>query len=420
MACCGSLKTVKVMAEIQPTRITVGGTIMAMAMTSHDLIYLLVRMKDGNGRLVCHELRGQTVGKLDLAQLDQYPLAVAPSVLRIAKDGAAWLGQGNALSQVEPDGRVREHREVACQTDESLASFLLLPDGIIASFFKPTRAKDLTARVARLNPDGTQRWSTFLPVGDVGYTGIVEMSVESSWQPRQKKPWRPRDWQPSYHEPLLLSDNRLLASYFEMRSGIGCSYCLDVDNGRLLWTTPLRPSSSLAIAGQGEFLVGVQGYGAFDTYHYGPDGAVRQHWPSHGYLLVTGEGEFRGVEMENSMPSRMSFSVFLRDESVRKGPHLNGYYTTYPVLDAQGVAAFWRNGKLRAVDADLKKRTLWQDKSIAEKAIMTRMLLASDGTLVFGLDDELFLFPAELGPMANCVWPCGSGNVECNPVVLGR
>ncbi len=50
---------------------------------------------------------------------------------------------------------------------------------------------------------------------------------------------------------------------------------------------------------------------------------------------------------------------------------------------------------------------------------MTRSLLADDGTLVFGLEDELFLVPTDLGPMADSVWPCGGGNTGGNPVFQG-
>jgi hypothetical protein len=50
---------------------------------------------------------------------------------------------------------------------------------------------------------------------------------------------------------------------------------------------------------------------------------------------------------------------------------------------------------------------------------MTRMLLADDGTLVFGLEDELFLVPTDLGPMADSSWPCGGGNAGGNPVFQG-
>ena len=35
---------------------------------------------------------------------------------------------------------------------------------------------------------------------------------------------------------------------------------------------------------------------------------------------------------------------------------------------------------------------------------------------VFGLDDELFLVPTDLGPMADGPWPCGNGNARGNPV----
>ena len=46
----------------------------------------------------------------------------------------------------------------------------------------------------------------------------------------------------------------------------------------------------------------------------------------------------------------------------------------------------WRHGKLRAVDASLEGRTLWQDEGLAEKAIMTRTLLADDGTVYLPID----------------------------------
>ena len=72
------------------------------------------------------------------------------------------------------------------------------------------------------------------------------------------------------------------------------------------------------------------------------------------------------------------------------------------------------------MDAALHKQTLWKDEGLAEKKIMTRMLLADDGTLVYGLDDELFLVPTDLGPMADSPWPCGGGNARGNPVFPGR
>jgi hypothetical protein len=247
------------------------------------------------------------------------------------------------------------------------------------------------------------------------------MGVDSGWQPRAKRAWQPEDWQPTWSgEPLLLSGDRLLARYFELRSGLGRSFCLDWAGGDVLWTKEPRPEASVALVGLDEFLLGVQGYGAFDLYLYDREGRERQHWPSHADVVVTGAGDMRGVEMENCLPSRMHFSRFLPDGTIRKGPHLGGYYTTYPVVNRHGVAAFWRDGKLRTVDTSLEQRTLWEDKSLAEKAVMTRMLLANDGTLLFGLEDELWLVRTDLGPMADSPWPCGGGNARGNPTHAGR
>jgi hypothetical protein len=103
----------------------------------------------------------------------------------------------------------------------------------------------------------------------------------------------------------------------------------------------------------------------------------------------------------------------------RQGPHLDDYYTTYPVVSKQGVTVFWRHGELQAVDTALHKRTLWKDEGLAGKKIMTRMPLADDGPLLFGQEDELFLVPIDLGPMANSPWPCGGGNAQGNPVFQG-
>jgi hypothetical protein len=111
----------------------------------------------------------------------------------------------------------------------------------------------------------------------------------------------------------------------------------------------------------------------------------------------------------------MHFSVFEQDGTVRKGPHLDGYYTTYPVVTRRDITVFWRHGELRAVDASLEERTLWEDQGLAEKVVMTRMLLADNGTLVFGLENELLLVPTDLGSMADSIWPCGGGNARGNP-----
>jgi hypothetical protein len=406
------------MSNVQPRRIEARGTIMGVALAAPDQVFLLVRMDQGAGCLLCLDLEGRPRGRLDLAGPANYPFAIPRRKLRTAADGSAWLGEGCTLTRVGMDGRVLASVQPAVEPGEELGSFLLVPDGFIVAFHRPSSAP-IGGRVARLDAAGGVAWFTTLPAGSVSYSGVVEMGVDSSWEPRPKKAWQPEDWQPAWSgEPLLLSGDRLMARYFELRSGLGRTFCLDWASGRILWATEPRPEASLALVGPDKFLLGVQGYGAFDLYLYDRDGRERRHWPSHAEVVVTEEGEIRGAEMENCLPSRMHFSAFLPDGTVRKGPHLKGYYTTYPVMNKQGVAAFWRNGRLRTVDAALEERTRWQDTGLAEKAIMTRMLLGDDGTLVFGLGDELFLVPTDLGPMADSPWPCGGGNAGGNPVYL--
>ena len=52
--------------------------------------------------------------------------------------------------------------------------------------------------------------------------------------------------------------------------------------------------------------------------------------------------------------SPRAFRIFSSDGSLRDGPPLSGYYTTYPALDAAGNTVFWRDGQLLTVDTNLQ------------------------------------------------------------------
>jgi hypothetical protein len=138
--------------------------------------------------------------------------------------------------------------DVPVEPGEELGSFLLVPDGFAVALHRPVSGKpgEARGRVARLDAGGTIIWSTVLPTGTVANAGVVEMSVDSGWQPRPKKAWQPEDWQPAWRsEPLLLSGDHLLARYFELRSGLGRTFCLDWVGGRILWATEPRPEASM-------------------------------------------------------------------------------------------------------------------------------------------------------------------------------
>jgi hypothetical protein len=216
-------------------------------------------------------------------------------------------------------------------------------------------------------------------------------------------------------EPLLVSADRILAGVRCGSSGIGVCTILDVATGEVVATMPPAPSHHKAIAGPGSFLIGWHGDGHFSTARCDRTGRPTQTWPSYGMLLVDRHGTVRGAESKNVLPSRSHFRVYEPDGSLRGGPLLSGYYTTYPALDAEGTAVFWRDGRLLTVDADLRTRTLIARAD--DRAVMSRILLLDRGRVMFALDDEVLtvggtgLADLDTGP-----WPCGDGNLRGNPV----
>src|SRR5215213_1121101 len=107
------------------------------------------------------------------------------------------------------------------------------------------------------------------------------------------KPWTPRTIEVPHWEPLLVSGNRIAATFADGGGGIAVTHFLDTATGHVIATTRPGPSARKAIAGPGEFLIGSQGYGAFSTARYDPSGTVTDRWPSHAMMLVDRHGHIR-------------------------------------------------------------------------------------------------------------------------------
>ncbi|MFJ6199092.1 hypothetical protein [Micromonospora sp. NPDC092111] len=346
-----------------------------------------------------------------------------PRPPRVTASGTVWLAlhgaAGHTFTEVGPDGQVLCSVVPEHQAHEHLGTFVLLPDGFCtiwlpASPYRQVRAGQ-APRVARHTQTGATTWSTHLPAAELSFSGVVEAGVDTGWELRPKKPWRPRTISVGYREPLLVSANRVLAEITDGRGGIGVCTILDTATGSIITTTPPGPYMHKAITGPGSFLIGQQGYGAFTTTHYDPDGHAQQTWPSHGMMLIDHHGTISSAESENVTPSRSRFRVLNPDSSVSDGPLLSGYYTTYPALDAEGTAVLWRDGKLLAINPDLQARTLFTQDD--DRAVMSRILLLERGRVAFSLHNELLLFDSTgLAPLDNGPWPCGDGNLHGNPV----
>ncbi len=356
----------------------------------------------------------------------QRTFAGHPGPPRVTPAGTVWLAHrgpgGHTLSEVDPgDGRVLRSVVPGHEAHEHLGAFVVLPDGFCAIWLPADRPAvvpaGLVPRVARHTLTGGTVWSTPVPLGDLSFPGVVEAGTHTGWQTRPKQAWQPRTLEVGRSEPLLVSGTRILATISDGGSGIGVCTILDTATGRIVATTPPGPYRHKAIAGPGSFLVGQQGYGAFTTTRYDPDGQPWQTWPSHGMMLVDRYGVISGPEAENVLPSRSRFRVLHPGGSLDDGPPLSGYYTTWPARDADGTTVFWRDGELTAVDPGLRARTLFARND--DRAVLSRILLAGEGRVLFSVHDELHSFrDTGLADLDSGPWPCGDGNLHGNPVDL--
>jgi hypothetical protein len=340
------------------------------------------------------------------------------SVPRATGGGSVWLAHqgpaGTALEEIGRDGSTIRAIAVAHRPDEKLGEILILPDGFCTAWTSESPYRG--ARVDRRDSGGASIWSAAIPPAQIAHNCIMEASAETGWLSQPKKPWTPGAFRLHYWEPLLISGDRILASYWEARSGLGISYFLDTAKGQIINSTKPAPIGHKAILGNGEFLIGTQGYDEFATVRYNRAGNETVRWPTHGAMLTDRTGKLLGIELDNRAAAQPRLRIMERDGTLSDGPRLTGYHTAYPALDRNGTTVFWRNGRLLTVDAEFALRELFMTKD-DHGAVTSRVLLLEDGIVAFNLAEELFIFRTTLGPLQDSVWPCGDSNLNGNPVV---
>lgn len=351
--------------------------------------------------------------------------------------------RGVLASELNSAGKRVKTIRLESDPSEELGAFVLLPDGIVALWLPAAPGRVLPrnriehlarwlptergravprrrdARLARHNKDGSARWSITLPLREISVPGSVVRTVKTG-EERPAPPLRPRTLEVGYPDPLLVSGSRVAATVADYSSGIAVTFFVDTETGQLIGTSVPGWSLNKAIVGPGEFLIGFSGYGESSTEQYDTTGAVTRQWPTHAQMLIDTHGAISGPESEGIVPSRSHFVRFGSDGAVQRGPALSAYYTTYPALDTDGTAVFWRDGALRAVDADFEIRELFGTRH-GDHAATSRLLLLEGGHVVFALNNELIIVrePA-LGSLSDGIWPCGEGGLRGNPVKFSR
>jgi hypothetical protein len=284
-------------------------------------------------------------------------------------EGAWKLGEdGDCLARVK--ARPREGMR--------LSAFAGVDDGFLFVWQHDVRTPMCPPILERVSFDSTIRWSVTLPVEPIAYEGVVSMRADEGWKIRPMDPWMPKTWL-STSRTLAVSDDAALACFSEMpRSGIGLGYVVSLADGSLRFTTQTGPISQVAPIGGGAFLVGYQGYGAFETLWYDRDGSVPERWPSHGYYLVG--DNVRVIELENTLPSKMHLGRLLLGGKVTRGDWLDGFYTSRPFLEVDGTAYFFRKGAVLAA----------RDLSITERLVVTAPDDGVFSTAIVGGGQALF------------------------------
>ncbi|MEU2660526.1 hypothetical protein ABZ615_35045 [Streptomyces sp. NPDC007325] len=134
---------------------------------------------------------------------------------------------------------------------------------------------------------------------------------------------------------------------------LGPAYLLDLADGRRI--AELRGERG-ATRGGGRFLLGLEGYGIFETVAYDRDGAETDRWDSYGHYVV-GSG-VRVVEADRRIPTRGRVVRLLPGGTVSPGPALNDPQPPKPVVLPDGTLLVLDGGTIRAVGRDLDATVL--------------------------------------------------------------
>lgn len=338
-----------------------------------------------------------------------------PNELRISDNGDAYISSGNEIRQISEDGQIQKSVTFKLETDQEIGSFVLIIDGFILTL---QGKKNSNAKVQRVTFDGEIIWETPISTKDISYKGLVQMSAKNNWKAEEIPSWNPKSWNCLTDNEIIVSGENILVNYFEFPgSGIGMSFCLNIETGIIKWTTKPAPFESICGLNDGKFLIGHQGYGAFDTNLLNSDGEIVESWKSVGTSVVNANDQIFAVEMDNHSDSKLHFVELIKGNKIKTGKRIPGYYIIHPVLDDLENVIFWRNNELMVVDNKGNLHKLFAIKPTDRDWTSDRMLLHQNGTLIFSINESLYILKTTLGNLEKGSWACKYSNNERNPVI---
>ncbi|MET1072824.1 MAG: hypothetical protein ABWY11_09295 [Umezawaea sp.] len=194
----------------------------------------------------------------------------------------------------------------------------------------------------------------------VGDRAVVASGTEvvAGW--RHECGARPRAAHASADRLLVLTDSLDYHAW----GHLGPALLLDLGTGERI--AELRGERAAALDG-GRFLLGLEGYGTFETWLHDRDGALVTTWHSYGHYLVDADG-VRVVECDRRRPTRSAVVRLLPDGSVERGHALRDGQVSAPVVLPDGTAVVVDGGALLAVGPDLRGGVLAEVVDVGDES----------------------------------------------------
>lgn len=156
-----------------------------------------------------------------------------------------------------------------------------------------------------------------------------------------------------------LSGNRLLITTssldYHAWGNLGPALLLNLTDGSLI--AALQGGRGAAMEGE-QFILGLEGYDAFDTWLYDRDGTLQDKWRSYGHYFVDPDGSVRVVECDRNCPTNSQVVKLHRQGVIERGPCLLDGQVPTPVALPDGTIVLFDCGTLKAIDCALKEEVL--------------------------------------------------------------
>jgi hypothetical protein len=230
----------------------------------------------------------------------------------------------------------------------------------VSSWVNSWRVRELERR----HEDGWIRLTGADPAGDprvLAHVGDDRIVADGSRVERTDAEGRSRWAHTCAGKPqeVYVSGDRLLVTTssldYHAWGFLGPALLLDLDRGTLV--AELRGNRGAGVGG-GRFVVGLEGYGVFDTWLHDRDGTVLTSWRSYGHYVADPDGTVRVVECDRSTPTDSRVVRLLLDGAIERGPRLVDSQSPSPVTLDDDTIVVLDAGVLRVVDRGLHDWTL--------------------------------------------------------------